>query len=172
MRPEPLSLTKQNLSVSQLESYYIKPPTGLILIYPCLDFEMSCWMSPSQMSLIRAESNTSLFRSSSLETLWQTKDHLSHKSPLSVVPDLEKKQSLWRRALGIKPTLKQRMADRAHPIRDQIQTKDTWATARIAMTSRMTFFNDRVITPDLVRMQRFMETRCHLTLIYFYSCDR
>ncbi|KAF1807034.1 Alpha/Beta hydrolase protein [Mucor lusitanicus] len=126
-------------------------PIGLILIYPALDFEMSCWMSPSQLSLIRAESNTALFRSSSLDSLWQTKDHLSHASPLSVVPDLEKKQSLWRRALGLKPTLKQRMADRAHPIRDQIQTKEAWATARLAMTSRMSFFNDRVITPDLMR---------------------
>lgn len=136
---------------TDLDSSYIKVPIGLVLIYPCLDFEMSCWMSHSQLSLIRAESNTNLFRSSSLESIWQTKDHLSHASPLSVVPDLEKKQSLWKRALGIKPTLKQRMADRAHPIRDQIQTKDSWATARLAMTSRMSFFNDRVITPDLVR---------------------
>ncbi|KAG2207143.1 hypothetical protein INT47_012196 [Mucor saturninus] len=134
-----------------LDSIHIQVPIGLVLIYPCLDFEMSCWMSHSQLSLIRAESNTSLFRSSSLESIWQTKDHLSHASPLSVVPDLEKKQSLWKRALGIKPTLKQRMADRAHPIRDQIQTKDSWATARLAMTSRMSFFNDRVITPDLMR---------------------
>lgn len=140
------------LSSAKLESLHIKVPTGLVLIYPCLDFEMSCWMSHSQLSLIRAESNTSLFRSSSLESIWQTKDHLSHASPLSVVPDLEKKQSLWRRALGIKPTLKQRMADRAHPIRDQIQTNDPWTTARLAMTSRMSFFNDRVITPDLVML--------------------
>ena len=134
----------------QLDLDFIKVPIGLVLIYPALDFEMSCWMSPAQLSLIRAESNTSLFRTSSLETLWQTKDHLSHASPLSVVPDLEKEQSLWRRALGMKPTLKQRMADRAHPIRDQIQTKDPWATTRLAMTSRMSFFNDRIITPDLV----------------------
>ncbi|RCH86716.1 hypothetical protein CU098_006540, partial [Rhizopus stolonifer] len=119
-------------------------PAGLVLIYPALDFEMSCWMSPSQLSLIRAESNTNLFRSSSLDSLWQTKDHLSHASPLSVVPDLEKKQSLWRRALGIKPTRKQSVADRAHPIRTKIQTKEAWASARLAMTSRMSFFNDRL----------------------------
>lgn len=128
----------------------IPVPIGLILIYPALDFEMSCWMSSSQLSLIRAESNTSLFRSKSLDAIWQTKDHLNHASPLSVVPDLEKKQSLWRRILGIKPTLKQRMADRVHPIRDHIQTKEVWATSRLAMTSRMSFFNDRIITPDIV----------------------
>ncbi|KAI8372355.1 Alpha/Beta hydrolase protein [Choanephora cucurbitarum] len=129
----------------------ITVPVGLVLIYPVLDFEMSCWMSTSQLSLIRAESNTDLFRSSSLDSIWQTKDHLSHASPLSVVPDLEKKQSLWRRALGIKPSRQKRVADRAHPIRDKIQTKDAWATARLAMTSRMSFFNDRIISPDLLR---------------------
>lgn len=151
MRPEAFTpIKKEKASISQLENCYIKPPTGLIFIYPALDFEMSCWMSPSQLSLIRAESNNNLFRSKSLESLWQTKDHLSHASPLSVVPDLDKKQSLWRRVLGIKPTIKKRMADRAHPIRDQIQTRDPWATTRLAMTSRMTFFNDRIISPDLV----------------------
>lgn len=143
--------TKKDTSTDQLETTFIKVPIGLILIYPALDFEMSCWMSNSQLSLIRAESKTSLFRSGSLDSIWQTKDHLSHASPLSVVPDLEKEQSLWRRALGMKPTLRQRMADRAHPIRDQIQTKDPWAAARLAMTSRMSFFNDRIITPDLVK---------------------
>jgi hypothetical protein len=111
-------------------------------------------MSTSKLSLIRAESNTSLFRSGSLDSIWQTKDHLSHASPLSVVPDLEKKQSLWRRALGIKPTLQQRMADRAHPIRDKVQTKDPWATARLSMTSRMSFFNDRLLSPDLVKKKK------------------
>ncbi|CAO3644525.1 unnamed protein product [Mucor hiemalis] len=152
LRPEAFTpIRKEKVSTSQLENCYIKPPTGLIFIYPALDFEMSCWMSPSQLSLIRAESNNNLFRSKSLESLWQTKDHLSHASPLSVVPDLDKKQSLWRRVLGIKPTIKKRMADRAHPIRDQIQTRDSWATTRLAMTSRMTFFNDRIISPDLMR---------------------
>lgn len=145
-----ISMTPHQMKPRNPLDSILPMPIGLILIYPALDFEMSCWMSSSQLSLIRAESNTTLFRSSSLDSLWQTKDHLSHVSPLSVVPDLEKKQSLWRRALGLKPTLKQRMADRAHPIRDQIQTKEAWATARLAMTSRMSFFNDRVITPDLV----------------------
>lgn len=145
-----ISMTPHQMKPRNPLDSILPMPIGLILVYPALDFEMSCWMSSSQLSLIRAESNTALFRSSSLDSLWQTKDHLSHVSPLSVVPDLEKKQSLWRRALGLKPTLKQRMADRAHPIRDQIQTKEAWATARLAMTSRMSFFNDRVITPDLV----------------------
>ncbi|KAI8994631.1 Alpha/Beta hydrolase protein [Pilobolus umbonatus] len=149
LHPNP-SHKRYDLTEIDLDST-ITLPQGLILIYPALDFEMSCWMSDSQLNLIRAESNTSLFRSSSLDALWQTKDHLSHASPLSVVPDLEKGQSLWRRILGLKPTVKQRAADRKHPIREKIQTKDAWNSSRLAMTSRMSFFNDRIITPDLMR---------------------
>lgn len=150
--PTPSTSSNRTLSLNTDPKSYKNPldcilpiPIGVILIYPALDFEMSCWMSPSQLSLIRAESNTNLFRSKSLESMWQTKDHFSHASPLSVVPDLEKKQSLWRRALGVKSK------DRAQPIRDKIKTKEAWASSRLAMTSRMSFFNDRVISPDLMR---------------------
>ncbi|CAO3629058.1 unnamed protein product [Cunninghamella blakesleeana] len=134
-------------------------PTGLIVIYPALDFELSCWMTPKQLSLIRAESKTQLFRSGSLETLWQTKDHFSHASPLSVVPDTEK-PSLWRRAYN--STISNNNSGRSKlqysrdlSIRERVQQldydKSAWASSRLAMTSRMSFFNDRIITPDMMR---------------------
>ncbi|KAG0172585.1 hypothetical protein DFQ28_004882 [Apophysomyces sp. BC1034] len=134
-------------------------PVGLILIYPALDFEMSCWMSPSQLSLIRAQSTTKLFRSGSLEGLWEAKDHFSHASPLSVVPDLDK-PSLWQRVLG-ETSRKKRREGRAKPIGDRVhkfpQTdKNAWASSRLAMTSRMGFFNDRIIPPDLMRAMAIM----------------
>ncbi|ORZ23489.1 Alpha/Beta hydrolase protein [Absidia repens] len=154
----------------------IPVPSGLILIYPALDFEMSCWMTPDQLSLIRAESKTQLFRSGSLETLWQAKDHFSHASPLSVVPDIEK-TSLWKRVLinlhlykndskKVPPTsslgsslssssLQQPPSGRDPSIRERVHQpaidKHAWGTSRLAMTSRMSFFNDRIITPDMVR---------------------
>lgn len=126
---------------------FIPNPCGLILIYPALDFEMSCWMSSEQLSLIRAESTSNLFRSSSLNKIWQSKDHLHHASPLSVMPDLEQKQSLWRRLLGLKPPTQPSIADLSHA---SSPDNSAWATNRIALTSRMCFFNDRIITLDLV----------------------
>ncbi|KAF7723252.1 hypothetical protein EC973_002145 [Apophysomyces ossiformis] len=133
-------------------------PVGLILIYPALDFEMSCWMSPAQLSLIRAESTTKLFRSGSLEGLWEAKDHFSHASPLSVVPDINK-PSLWQRVVGERAG--KRKDERTKAIGDRVhklpQTdKSAWASSRLAMTSRMGFFNDRIISPDLMRAMAIM----------------
>lgn len=99
-------------------------------------------MSPEQLSLIRVESQANMFRSSSFNSILQTKDHLSHASPLSVVPDVEK-SSGWKRLFGIK---------KREPIKDKVKTTyEAWVSSRVAMTSRMTFFNDRLLSPDIVR---------------------
>ncbi|KAG1179631.1 hypothetical protein G6F70_001073 [Rhizopus microsporus] len=125
-----------------IEHQQLPKPIGLILIYPALDFELSCWMSPEQLSLIRVESQANMFRSSSFNSILQTKDHLSHASPLSVVPDVEK-SSGWKRLFGIK---------KREPIKDKVKTTyEAWVSSRVAMTSRMTFFNDRLLSPDIVR---------------------
>ncbi|CAG8718092.1 19040_t:CDS:2, partial [Racocetra fulgida] len=70
----------------------IPHPNGLILIYPCLNFDITCWMPPTQLSVIRAESSTSI------PGVLESKDHLSHKSPLSVVPDVKRKR--WRKSFS------------------------------------------------------------------------
>lgn len=134
-------------------------PTGLILIYPALDFEMTCWMTPGQLSLIRSESTTHMIRSKSLQSLLESKDHLSHASPLSVVPDVEKK-SLLQRVLSLTPAKeekKKKVASKGRnsqpTIKERVHhlSKSAWASSRLAMTSRMCFFNDRIITAEMVR---------------------
>ncbi|CAG8499094.1 28747_t:CDS:2 [Dentiscutata erythropus] len=70
----------------------IPHPNGLILIYPVLNFDITCWMPPSQLSVIRAESTTSI------PGVLESKDHLSHKSPLAVVPDVKKRR--WRKSFS------------------------------------------------------------------------
>ncbi|KAI8070481.1 Alpha/Beta hydrolase protein [Gongronella butleri] len=160
-------------------------PCGLVLIYPALDFEMSCWMSPEQLSLMRAESKHQLFRSTSIESLLQAKDHFSHASPLSVVPDIEKK-SLWNRLkntmgmtpLDTSPTSSANGNLASMPQRPQVKRKPTirervhdlplvdktaWGDSRLAMTSRMSFFNDRIITPDMMRAMAILYLGPHAT---------
>lgn len=145
-------------------------PEGLVLIYPALDFEMTCWMTTGQLSLIRSESTTKMIRSKSLMSLLESKDHLSHASPLSVVPDVDKKPSPWKRALGMTPvdganTGKENASEKKH-VRDRIQelseVKTDWESSRLAMTSRMSFFNDRILTAEMVNqlMDSFIH---HLT---------
>ncbi|KAI9477998.1 MAG: Alpha/Beta hydrolase protein [Benjaminiella poitrasii] len=141
-----LSLSPTSTDSSNNMIPHLPPPLGLILIYPALDFEMSCWMSPSSLSLIRAESSSNLFRSGSLQSLWLTKDHLSHVSPLSVVPDAQDNDSGGRWWSKRNPTIHDRAGKR-----DEVNSQEAWASSRLAMTSRMSFFNDRIITPDLMR---------------------
>ncbi|KAG1057382.1 hypothetical protein G6F46_000537 [Rhizopus delemar] len=140
-------------------THQIPKPIGIILVYPALDFELSCWMPPAQLSLIRAESQTSLFRSTSFSSILQSKDHLSRASPLSVVPDTEK--SGWKQMFG---------KSKEEPIKDKIKTYEAWASSRVAMTSRMSFFNDRIIPPDLVRAMAILYLGPHAPLDFGTDC--
>ncbi|RHZ75005.1 hypothetical protein Glove_218g49 [Diversispora epigaea] len=125
-------------------------PTGLILIYPCLDFNITCWMPPSQLSAIRAESTTSI------PGVLESKDHLSHKSPLSVVPDVKRKR--WRKSFSRSIEDERTIEERVQVIEGHSVTEHRSDNSprpvigtRLAMTSRMSFFNDRIVNPDLMR---------------------
>lgn len=142
-----------------ITSKLLPMPEGLVLIYPALDFEMTCWMTTGQLSLIRSESTTKMIRSKSLMSLLESKDHLSHASPLSVVPDVDKKPSSWKRALGMTPVNGTNSSDEnasdKKQNRDRVQelskVKTDWESSRLAMTSRMSYFNDRILTPEMMR---------------------
>lgn len=120
-----------------LQSRGIPKPDGLVLVYPCLELDVSCWMTPSQLAMIRAES----FKE--IPSLLQSKDHLGHKSPLSVGPDLKRRKSWIGRHKVSEESLEERIR-----VKNNTTTKGNFE--RLSMTSRMTYFNDRIITPDLV----------------------
>ncbi|CAM0137494.1 unnamed protein product [Umbelopsis sp. WA50703] len=153
-------MASSDTSASIHEGQAIPVPAGLIAIYPCLNFDLSCWMSPSQISLMRAESTTSL-SGKTITHLLESKDHMRHQSPLSVEPDLEKK-SLWRRAFGLEANHAKRGTSLEERIKFMPSMTDlngdntttmssTGFVPRLAMTSRMSFFNDRIIPPGLMR---------------------
>lgn len=84
----------------------IPRPISIILAYPCLDFNYRSWMSPADLRVLRTEQS-----STHIPGIIQGKDHMRHKSPLSVVADVEPKhrrqgsrqrQKSWSRALGEK----------------------------------------------------------------------
>ncbi|CAG8734689.1 8926_t:CDS:2, partial [Racocetra persica] len=127
----------------------IPHPNGLILIYPCLNFDITCWMPPSQLSVIRAESTTSI------PGVLESKDHLSHKSPLSVVPDVKRKR--WRKSFSRSTDDERTIEERVQVIEGHNVTGSNEKLprpvigTRLTMTSRMSFFNDRIINADLVK---------------------
>src|SRR4051794_24376438 len=135
-------------------------------------------MAPQDLQLLRAES------SKSLPALLEAKEHLKHKSPLSVVPDREPRRERVKRvfleSLGLGMTkIEQENGERSDNdterspglgmpegmARSPKQTSDPDAfvgmkgkfETKLAMTSRMSFFNDRIISPDLMRAMAIRE---------------
>ncbi|KAG8864607.1 hypothetical protein FRB96_005111 [Tulasnella sp. 330] len=57
-------------------------PLAVILSYACLNFNFTSWMAPEHLEILRAEENSNF-----IPGLVEQKNHLLHKSPLSVVDD-------------------------------------------------------------------------------------
>ncbi|WVW83219.1 hypothetical protein I302_105237 [Kwoniella bestiolae CBS 10118] len=73
----------------------IPTPVSMILAYPALDFNFTSWMSPTNLRVLRTEQSET-----QIPGLVHGKDHMRHKSPLSVVNDIDsgrRKSSRQRR---------------------------------------------------------------------------
>ncbi|BEJ16068.1 hypothetical protein CspHIS471_0506730 [Cutaneotrichosporon sp. HIS471] len=64
---------------------HITRPVAMILAYPALDFNYTSWMSPTNLRVLQTEQSEV-----HIPGLVHGKDHLRHKSPLSVVDDVSK----------------------------------------------------------------------------------
>jgi hypothetical protein len=74
-------------------------PVAMVFAYPAFDFNFSSWMSPDHLRVLRQES------SANLPGILEQKDHMSHRSPLSVVGDRRppRRKSSWSRSFGKMP---------------------------------------------------------------------
>ncbi|KAI9202007.1 Alpha/Beta hydrolase protein [Polychytrium aggregatum] len=124
----------------------VRPPSGLILIYPCLSFDLACWMPQEQLGLIRAESKMSL----SMQSLVQAKETMDAFSPLAVPPAPKRidvfsnkvqqsRTSLWRSLWRSQPRKQHAMVPKS-----------------LSMTSRMSYFTDRLLAPEMMRAMALM----------------
>jgi hypothetical protein len=88
----------------------IPRPVSIILTYAALDFNFTSWMSPANLRVLRSEQSEV-----QISGIVHGKDHMRHKSPLSVVDDVQKqrrtRQQSWGQALGAKLSLSP-MADK------------------------------------------------------------
>lgn len=131
-------------------------PSGLVLIYPFLDFNITSWMNAEHLRLLRQES------AGDLKVLHSKKHHERRKSVLQVYPDqmpqslklsdlqsqaqaqAQAQESVTReQRRSFKPSHKRS----ASANRNQERPLGT----RVAMTSRVSFFQDRIISPDMMR---------------------
>ena len=84
----------------------IPHPLALVLAYPAIDFNYNSWMTPQDLQVLRTEQSTR-----NIPGIIEGKDHMRHKSPLSVVDDSARprptpstdplsRKSSWHRSLS------------------------------------------------------------------------
>lgn len=82
----------------------IPHPTAIVLAYPAIDFNYQSWMTPRDLQTLRTEQS-----SRNIPGIIDGKDHMRHKSPLTVVSDVKtvkptgeplSRKSSWQRSLS------------------------------------------------------------------------
>ncbi|KAJ9121130.1 hypothetical protein QFC24_004803 [Naganishia onofrii] len=166
----------------------IPHPVALVLAYPALDFNFKSFMSPENLRILRSEQS-----SHHIPGIEESKDHMRHKSPLSVVsdvkasPGLGNKKPSWTRSLsgrlrgissvapGLGDLAGDERSEEEKSLRERVKTplieksfeamqeelsemakrheerKVPLLGTRLTMTSRTGYFQDRIISPTMMR---------------------
>lgn len=105
----------------------VRLPSSLILVYPCLSFEMACWMTPEMLGLV---GDTRIGRS---KTELDVRDPLyTSDAPRRI--DMDKEEVEIDEEEGWYHKFRGRTHHTIH--------------SGLSMTSRMSFFSDRIIHPE------------------------
>lgn len=148
-------------------------PTGLILTYPGLDMNIGNWMTDEQMSLIKErrvrKTNKNILRRKSEDyyKLDPTTPHASDDEGDSYFPETEEgivaspsqenadKPHLWTRPSPQAGRINQSdaVAKQEAAIRrnSSSKTHPSPLKTRLAMSSMISYFNDRILTPEMMR---------------------
>jgi hypothetical protein len=151
-------------------------PVALVLNYAALDFNFTSWMAPGHLKVLRSQVSQG-----HIPGIEEMKDHFSGSSPLDVAGSTDRGQKSWtgesakgwtegmgrlpsRPASPVRkkttplgsPTIGRRVKLWEEPelmndIKPQAPTRKTIGT-RLTMASRTGFFQDRIISPSMVRM--------------------
>ncbi|KAL9603175.1 MAG: hypothetical protein Q9219_001378 [cf. Caloplaca sp. 3 TL-2023] len=149
------------------EQDMLPPPAGLILIYPGLDMNIGNWMSDEQMALIQdrrtRKRNKNILRRKSEDYYKLTPDtpHPSDDEDQVLPPNLASKDTSVvtaddKSTTPLKPPTDAEL-DLVSPDTLAFQNT-TWASSkprllqtRLAMSSMISYFNDRILTPEMMR---------------------
>ncbi|CRG88930.1 hypothetical protein PISL3812_05965 [Talaromyces islandicus] len=116
----------------------LPPPDGLVLVYPSLDMNIGSWMTEEQMSLIQdrgmRKTNENILRRKS-EDYNRLTPSSSHTEE-TLFPDQSKTNE---------PDLSSQIATVAE------NNQPTQIKTRIAVSSMISYFGDRILTPEMMR---------------------
>lgn len=134
----------------------LPPPDGLVLVYPALDVNISSWMTDEQMTLI-TDRRTRKTNERVLRRKSEDYNKLT-KTPHQSADELEGEDGLKEVTTAI------RLDEAASKAKQNGSTKSTEAQiaaveagkpailkTRLAMTSMISYFNDRILSPEMMR---------------------
>ena len=139
-------------------------PEALILIYPSLDMNIGNWMTDDQMALIHDQrtrkKNRNILRRKS-DDYYRLRPDTPHPSD----DEDEEGLSMSQRAAGIdtqnpasnkitspaRPTNKEGTSTVAHHTASLASSKPKQLRTRLAVSSMISYFNDRILTPEMMR---------------------
>ncbi|KAK6528483.1 hypothetical protein TWF281_009724 [Arthrobotrys megalospora] len=154
-----LNTVGTNARYRQQEFKSLPLPDGLVLIYPSLDMNIGSWMSEEQMSLIRDRQTRKINRS----YIRRKSEYFEQTSGLRGVTvedsDSENANSVAKSTATIKPTSNppKVAANPAEEAKSAVtgpaaeSTERKVVQTRLATTSRISYFNDRILTPEMMR---------------------
>lgn len=140
-------------------------PEGLILIYPSLDLNIGNWMTDDQMALIQDQrtrkKNRNVLRRKS-DDYYRLRPDTPHPSDIEDDDGL----SMSQRAAGddnkdatsdknsspVSPSMKKEAASTmVHQTASLASSKPKQLKTRLAVSSMISYFNDRILTPEMMR---------------------
>lgn len=157
-----------NPLLSQPGQEALPVPDGLILIYPSLDMNIGNWMSDDQMALIQDQrtrkTNKNILRRKSEdyykltpETPYLSDDEEDQetsfpfpKVPVALPGDLTAPAQASSN-LSSEPPDRIPARDVAHQTAVMTSTKPQVLKTRLAVSSMISYFNDRILTPEMMR---------------------
>ena len=137
-------------------------PEGLILIYPSLDMNIGNWMTDDQMALIQDQRT----RKTNRNVLRRKSDDYYRLTPQTPHPSDEEMEdpflSMSKREEPANvaetphsplkpPTKEEAMATVAHHTASLASGKPRQLKTRLAVSSMISYFNDRILTPEMMR---------------------
>lgn len=146
----------------------LPPPEGLVLIYPGLDMNIGNWMSDEQMALIQdrrtRKRNKNVLRRKS-EDYYKLTPDTPHPSddedktlsptvaPIdtSIVTTADKSTTPLKPPTGAELDLVSPSTNLATQSTTLASSKPGLLKTRLAMSSMISYFNDRILTPEMMR---------------------
>ncbi len=142
-------------------------PEGLILIYPSLDMNIGNWMTEDQMSLIRDQRT----RKTNRNVLRRKSDDYYRLTPATPHPsddeaadgdDLVGRDEKPTSPPVKAPTKEEAVATVAHHTASLAVSKPKQLKTRLAVSSMISYFNDRILTPEMMRAMIILYVGPHI----------